>query len=359
MKKNYFYPSVNRFRVLITIILLFVFSYALFSENIITVFNEDSRLDGVRELMENGKFDEALTELNEFLEKEPRSAPALAMRIMVNLISDDIEQIIKDHTVFTEISDDSQIVMESVVALCIQKFKDDAAKQILKDILPMYPESDVLLALNGAMKQIDKDFPAAIKNYEKALMLNPDSELALYHLTDIYFEDMQVEKSFKMLDEMQKKFPDSGLTSQMVVKINSGEYWTLDHLLQFFELHDMHFIIDDDVSDEYNFLFINEKAKEEDNWINVIQYETVEVPKEIVVEENEILDEESQNSFAWGVFIIEKGCNLDEDCIKTWEKMKELTSDLKSKAETAIMQEFLKSDQADEVFEELEKEALE
>ncbi|MBX7225897.1 MAG: tetratricopeptide repeat protein [Chitinophagales bacterium] len=99
-------------------------------------------------------------------------------------------------------------------------------------ISPDYPRNTFLLA---RCYQVMLRFNDAIANYEVTLKNQPSHDLAMYYLSQLYYESNQKEKAFGMVDKLKEAYPNSDLAY-----LNMGVFYrkegNIDAAIQALEL---------------------------------------------------------------------------------------------------------------------------
>jgi tetratricopeptide (TPR) repeat protein len=316
--------KTNFSKIVYILLLLFVqFSVIMAADNAaIPELNQE--LDEVRELVQLKNYDEALTKINQVVEQYPKSEDALKTRIgLLAMVFDDDKQVLDDLVELESFGNKPEEFIEAVIAIYISRYKDEAAQELIDNFIEKYPDSHILLMLQGNLHFIRDDYETAIDNYQSALTLKPNDIDVLSSLARVYFASQKYEKSYQTLNLLlEKDTAHSETTRQTLAYLTSGLEWTLEELFDYLKYKQISWIVEK--IDTYHFCYVNEDAKENHDWIRIEYLEdTSDYDEEV----------ESDNSFIWGNFEFLMGCGSDESCKKTWGKLQQIFSELELIAE--------------------------
>ncbi|HDQ45109.1 MAG TPA: tetratricopeptide repeat protein [bacterium] len=218
-------------------------------------------------------------------------------------------------------------VYEGAAAVLIQRKKDREARRLVDSAIPKYPDSENLRMLRGNLKVFETDYEGAIADYRQLQTKNPDNVQVLNGLARAYFLDKQIDNALQTGKRLLEIDSGSELSVRLRKDLVEGGLWEAEDLQRFLLSHGMRFIVEE--MDEYLFLYVDEQAHADHDWIRVTVYESTQEARENAELQDESYleagaEDLTENSFFWGRFIFTKGCGLNETCSATWENIRQL-----------------------------------
>lgn len=98
------------------------------------------------------------------------------------------------------------VMMEAgYIYLGMQRFKE--ARDVFEGVISMAPDSEIPLVALGSVDFCQGKFTNAIRNYKKAIKINPEGIYAQAYMGEALFFMGKKEEALKQLEEVHKKDP--------------------------------------------------------------------------------------------------------------------------------------------------------
>jgi tetratricopeptide (TPR) repeat protein len=171
---------------------------------------------------EKNDFDKAKPVLSKALEKNPELFQArLMMADMyyrggdLYLAEDNVKQVLKQMPKHYN----ANILMGNIV---MANQKNDLAKAIFEDMTELEPDNPSAWYRLGMVHQSEKNFPDALKNYNKALSLNPNLMDVFTNLISVYASQKEFKKAAGLCDDQLKKVGENPVVVSIILNLKGN-----------------------------------------------------------------------------------------------------------------------------------------
>jgi len=163
--------------------------------------NETARVFLARALACQGKFDQALSELNQILEKEPNNANISLEYFKIKKDQIGVEKTLPDLILLAKDNPDQPSILITLSDWLIQTNRIDEAEKVAQTTLRLVPDQAEVYLMLGRMQRAKGKLDQAIDHLSQAIVLDNNLVEAYLELGKTYHERRELDKAIEIYEK--------------------------------------------------------------------------------------------------------------------------------------------------------------